>query len=335
MRWVIAAIVLLSGTAGIATEKIHSNPRLVIEAYVDAALAGKVDDAVSLGLPDRAASDQTQVIELYKLIDAPTVKIPAVWVSVKNGHAIAVTEQVTIKEPDLDKPESGYFVFSLEKLEDRWLVDDIDYDSEIEANEQVEEFKKANLDAESLPVALLAPNVSADAEAATTLLRVTGGHIEIAMTPEHAKAMQQRGESAGGMLVNCKSVKLTINDEGNVFECQGCSFTTSAGIKGRAQCVVFDLAKGTVTLSGDDFTPVELLTNLTGQNVEQKLVAGSILMTLPPDRPKLIGVPVQADSRFFQAETLPDPKPKAKGADDSDVRPTGKLETPPPSKQKP
>jgi len=136
-------------------------------------------------------------------------------------------------------------------------------------------------------------------------------------------------------LVNCKSVKLTINDEGNVFECQGCSFTTSTGIKGRAQCVVFDLAKRTVTLSGDDFTPVELLTNLTGQNVEQKLVAGSILMTLPPDRPKLIGVPVEPGSRFFQAETLPDPKPKAKGAGDNDVRPTDKLETPPPSKQKP
>lgn len=303
MRWMIVAIALVSNTAGFAAEKTHPDPRLVIEAYVAAALAGKVDDAVSLGLEDRAASDMTQVLELNAMIDAQTVKIPTVWVGLKNGHAIAVTEQVTITEADSDGPDMGYLVFSLEKLEDRWLVDDFDFDTQEKSNKQVEEFKKKNLDAKSIPAAVLVPNADASEEAAATWFRVTGGNIEIAMTPEHAKSMREIGESAGGMLVNCKSLKLTVNDEGKVFECEGCSFATWTGIKGKAQRAVFDLSKGTVTLSGDDTLPVELLTNLTGQNGEQKLITESIEMTLPPDKPKNIG-------GFFEPGATFDRNPK-------------------------
>lgn len=203
MRWMIIGIVLISSSTGLATEKTHSDPRLVIEAYVAAALAGKVDDAVSLGLEGRQASDKTQVLELNEMIDAPTINVQIVWAGVKNGLAIAVTEQVTVTEADLGEPVTGYLVFSLKNLEDKWLVDDLDFDTEEKSNKQVEEFRKENLDAEFLPLAVRRPNADANKEAVDIWVRVTGGNIQIATTPEVAKAMQEGGESAGGMLVNC------------------------------------------------------------------------------------------------------------------------------------
>lgn len=337
MRLMIVGIVLISSTTGLATEKKHSDPRLVIEAYIAAALAGKVDEAVSLALEDNLPSNKAQVLELNEVIDAPTLKVLAVWVSVQNNQAVALTEHVKITPANPDERDTGCFVFTLARSKDIWLVMDIDFDTEEEAIKHVEEFKKDKLDLECLRRPVLAPNGDASTEAADIWLRVTGGNIQIATTPEVAKAMREGGESAGGMLVNCKSLTFNVNDEGKVFECEGCSFSTWTGIKGKAQRAVFDLAKGTVTLSGDDTSPVELMTNLTGQKVEQKLVTKSVEMTLPPDKPRLVGVPVDdSGPKFFTPDPPKDPKLKSEAFFDGNLvpAPTDKLKTQPPPKEK-
>ena len=84
MRLIFAAIVLAMGAVAYARETSHDDPRSVIEAYVAAALSGKVDDAVAIALADRTASDKKQVEELNVFIEAETLKIPIVWVGETN-----------------------------------------------------------------------------------------------------------------------------------------------------------------------------------------------------------------------------------------------------------
>ena len=151
MRLIFAAIVLAMGAVAYARETSHDDPRSVIEAYVAAALSGKVDDAVAIALADRTASDKKQVEELNVFIEAETLKIPIVWVGETRGQAIAATERVKLTEADTDGPDTGYLVFLLVKSQGKWLVDDIDFDTEERAKRQVEDFKKKNLDAKSLP----------------------------------------------------------------------------------------------------------------------------------------------------------------------------------------
>ena len=151
MPLIIAAIVLAMSAFAVARETSHDNPRSVTEAYVAAALSGKVDDAVAIALADTTASDQKQVKELNAFIEAETLKIPIVWVGEKRGQALAVTEQVKLTEADTDGPDTGYLVFLLVKSQGKWLVDDIDFNTEERAKRQVEDFKKKNLDARSLP----------------------------------------------------------------------------------------------------------------------------------------------------------------------------------------
>ena len=154
MRLITASSVLALAMSSVAfaCETRHDNPRSVIEAYVAAALSGKVDDAVALALADRAASDKKQVQELNAFIEAETLKIPIVWAGEKSGRAIARTEHVKIAEANPDGRDTGYLVFTLVKSQGKWLVDDIDFDTDERAKQQIEDFKKKNLDAKSLPI---------------------------------------------------------------------------------------------------------------------------------------------------------------------------------------
>ena len=129
MRFVVVSIALSLSAVPIADDKVQHDPRSAIEAYLAAALTGKVDDAVALALENRAASDEDQLHELNTFIEAPTLKVPAVWVGAKNGRAIAVSEQIQITEADPDGRNTGYLVFSLVKSKNKWLVDDIDFDT--------------------------------------------------------------------------------------------------------------------------------------------------------------------------------------------------------------
>lgn len=150
MRRIIAAIVLTMSPVAIARETIDDNPRSVIEAYVAAALAGKVDAAVAMTL--RPAIDKEYVEDLNDMIEAESLEIPIVWWGEKKGQAIARTKQVKITEADPDGRDTGYLVFLLVMSDGKWLVDDIDFDTAEKAKQQVADFKKANLDAKSLPI---------------------------------------------------------------------------------------------------------------------------------------------------------------------------------------
>ncbi len=150
MRWNVVGIVLTFNCLAFAGETPHHNPRSTIEAYLAAALAGKVDEAVSLATEDREASSDSTLQDFKTMFDVKKIKVPTVWLGEKNGRAIAVTERVKITEPDSAGQDTGCLVFDLVRSKDRWLVDSVDFDTDEKAKEQVEGFKKENLDAQLL-----------------------------------------------------------------------------------------------------------------------------------------------------------------------------------------
>lgn len=153
MRVFIVSIALSLTPIVVADDPVYRNPRSAIEAYLTAALAGKVDDATAIARANTQASDKDTLHELDALIDAPTLKVPTVLVGQLNGRAIAVSEQVKLTEPDHGR-DTGYLVFQiiLEQSTNKWLVIDIDFDTEQRKKEQVEAFKKDHSDAKSVPV---------------------------------------------------------------------------------------------------------------------------------------------------------------------------------------
>lgn len=155
MRVFIVSIALLLTPVVMADDPVYRNPRSAIEAYLAAALAGKVDDAATIAHPNTQASHKDSLHELDTLIEARTLKVPTVWVGQLNGRAIAVSDKVKLTEPDHGR-DAGYLVFeiTLEKSTNKWLVRDIDFDTEERKKEQVGAFKKDNHDAKPVPVTL-------------------------------------------------------------------------------------------------------------------------------------------------------------------------------------
>lgn len=157
-----------------------------------------------------------------------------------------------------------------------------------------------------ISLAVFLQSVDADTEKVTkekpmTVVRVTTGNIEIGTTQQEGKMVQERAKTIGGILVVCESLKLSVTEEGKVFECEGCSFTTPTGVTGTAPLAVFDLAKGIVILSGDETTQVKLVIHGTGEKVEQTLVTKSIEMSVPHAGPHQLSE--TDDSRVFYPDT--------------------------------
>ena len=152
MRWFVVSIALALNVVAFADEKPHENPRSTVEAYLAAALAGKTAEAASLATEDREASSVSTLQDFKKMFDVKQIKVPTLWMGEKSGRAIAVTEPVQIAEADPDGRNTGRLLFDLVKSKDKWLVDGVDFDNHVEAKVKVEEFKKTNLDARSLPL---------------------------------------------------------------------------------------------------------------------------------------------------------------------------------------
>jgi len=150
MRWIVVGITLTWNVVVFAGEPPHDNPRSTIEAYLAAALAGNIDEAVSLATEDREASSNNTLQDFKTMFDANNMKVPIVWLGEKNGRAIAVSEEVKIAESNPDGRNTGRLVFDLVKTKGKWLVDSVGFDTAERAKEQVGEFKKENPDAKSL-----------------------------------------------------------------------------------------------------------------------------------------------------------------------------------------
>lgn len=129
------------------------NARSVVEAYVAAALAGDVAKAASLAKSTPA--DPKRIAELPELLNLQRLKIRTVYVSdpAQPTQALATSEAIKLdddhKQPD--GQSDGFLVLSLEVTDGKWLVFDIDFESESGAEKELKRFVEENPNAIGLP----------------------------------------------------------------------------------------------------------------------------------------------------------------------------------------
>lgn len=106
-------------------------------------------DGVALSAKGDKIFVKSQIKEMRQ-IRVQTLKMVTVHASKKHGKAIAVSEAVTLAKADPDGRDTGVLVFEILKSEDKWLVDDIDFDTEETAVTKVDGFRQMYADATAI-----------------------------------------------------------------------------------------------------------------------------------------------------------------------------------------
>ena len=118
----------------------------MVEAYVASAISGDVAKAASLA--KNSPADPKRIHELPEFLNVQRLKLETVYVNdlAKPTRALATSVAVKLDEEHKtpDGRRDGFMVFALELTDDKWLVTDIDFESESGAEKELNEFLKAN-----------------------------------------------------------------------------------------------------------------------------------------------------------------------------------------------
>src|SRR5262249_19405903 len=145
------AVLAVLGTSAVAEDKPKPDARTTVEGYVAAALAGKVEDAAALAVADQAPSKKKRIEEIPKLLGVKKLKITTVLAGETKGEGLAVSEKVKLTKANPDGRDTGVLTFKLVNDKGKWLVRDIDFDTEAQAMEKSKQFGKKNPDAKEVP----------------------------------------------------------------------------------------------------------------------------------------------------------------------------------------
>ena len=120
------------------------NARSVVEAYVAAALAGRVEQAASLAKGTPAVRNQIESIP--RQLNVQRLAIQSVYVNdpTKPVTALATSEAVKLSKPNPDGQRDGFLLLTLTMREGGWFVTDIDFESEECADRELKKFLEAN-----------------------------------------------------------------------------------------------------------------------------------------------------------------------------------------------
>ncbi|MEZ6126902.1 MAG: protein kinase [Planctomycetaceae bacterium] len=131
----------------------HRNARSVVEAYVAAALAGDVAKAASLAKDAPAGPEQIGAFS--QRLNLQRLKIPTVYINdpAKPTRALATSVAVKLNEEHKqpDGQRDGFLVFTLKLIDKKWLITDIDFETESGAEEELKRFLEANPNSIGLP----------------------------------------------------------------------------------------------------------------------------------------------------------------------------------------
>ena len=148
MRSVFTAIVtcglclLGMANSSVAQQEQPRNAWQTADAYLAAALAGKVEEAAAMGEAGKAPS-RPKTIRDVGALKAKRLKV--VSAHANDQHALAVTEEVTD-----DRDRKRLLQLTLVKDEDRWLIRDIDFETPDSAKEELKRFLDKNPGAKPL-----------------------------------------------------------------------------------------------------------------------------------------------------------------------------------------
>jgi len=127
--------------------------RQVVEDYVAAALAGRTGDAAALAEPGQSTESKNTIESFRKVLDVKSLETDSVRIAAKDGRALVVSKPLTLKEPNPDGQDTGRLVFTLAQSEGKWLVRDVDFESEATAADEIERFEKEHPDAKQVEAA--------------------------------------------------------------------------------------------------------------------------------------------------------------------------------------
>jgi hypothetical protein len=127
------------------------NAREVLEGWVAAAMAGNVEEAAILADQNTSLAKKKGMEEFKAMVAGKLVRILVVQFSDKKGQAAAMSEAVKIAKPNPDGRDTWYLSFKLVRKNDKWILKDIDFDTEEKAKGKMEEFGKNNPDAKEIP----------------------------------------------------------------------------------------------------------------------------------------------------------------------------------------
>ena len=119
--------------------------RHTVEAFLTAALAGKVEDAAALG--EKGHVSERQVRKLKDRLAAKAVTLASARASERGNTALVITEEVRLTKPNPDGQDKGRLLLTLTRKGGHWLVHDIDFRSEANTKEAERRFLKKFPDA--------------------------------------------------------------------------------------------------------------------------------------------------------------------------------------------
>jgi hypothetical protein len=112
-------------------------------AFLDAALSRKFKEAAAMGEPGKAYSREEAIRQFAEL---NVKKLAIVSVHADPVNALSITENVKG-----DHNREGPLVLTLVRKDGRWLIRDVDLETEASAKDELERFLKKYPDARSLP----------------------------------------------------------------------------------------------------------------------------------------------------------------------------------------
>lgn len=132
-----------------ALDRKHA--RSVVEAYVAASLAGRVDEAASLAKGIDAERDRIESIPRQLNVQRLVINSVHVNDPARPTTALATSEAVKLTEKQPDGQRDGFLVLTLTMSDEGWLVTDIDFESEEGAEDELKRFREANPSAVDVP----------------------------------------------------------------------------------------------------------------------------------------------------------------------------------------
>src|SRR5688500_11022757 len=124
--------VLALTPSGADEPKKDLGPRPAAEAFLEAALAGRAKEAAALGEPGTAYSREEKCEEFAEL-NPKNLALGSR--DAGDEHALAITEKVKG-----DRGRAGRLVRTLVKKDKRWLIRDVDLESEDSAKKKLKRF---------------------------------------------------------------------------------------------------------------------------------------------------------------------------------------------------
>ena len=131
----------------IRDEVDRGNARSVVEAYVAAALAGRIEQAASLATAAPATRNPIESLSRHHNVQRLTMKLVSVNDPAKPTTALAISEAVKLTKTQ----GGGVLVLTLTMTKDGWSVTDIDFETEESAEVEVKRFLEAHPNAVGLP----------------------------------------------------------------------------------------------------------------------------------------------------------------------------------------